>query len=390
MRHGRATSRPRTPLLDLIYSATADPGRWPEILTRVADHLGAVGGMLMHIPAAGKGHVTDIYGRLSEEHGAIVRDRYPWNPWSKAMLGVPAAQAVIVSSLLEQRELFKTAFYADVLRPQGHVDIMNVNHVALAQDGGVGGFGFCLSARGAERAHHNIRRMQHLVPHLNRALECTLQLGRLADGRHRLASVLQVMPNAALLINARGRIVLANAAAEMLLRTDDGLLIDNDGGLQFTAAFPTEAAVLSKTLAQALAVAAGTGDRLGEPLRLTRPSGAPPLLVLPVPLPPPAFELWNLVEPARVLVLIIDPAAQGHGKAATIQSAFGLTLAEARVAVLVASGMTGPQAANALGISTSTVKTHLKRCFDKIGVHSQVALARLLATLPIDPTGGWS
>lgn len=198
------------------------------------------------------------------------------------------------------------------------------------------------------------------------------------------------MPNPAVLINARGRIVLANTAAERLLQADDGLSVDGGGGLQMTAAFPAEAAALSKTLAQALAVATGTSDTLGEPLRLKRPSGAPPLLVLPVPLPPPAFELWNLLEPARVLVLIIDPVAQKHSKASTIRSAFGLTLAEARVAILVASGLTGPQTAEALGISASTVKTHLKRCFDKVGVHSQVALARLIATVPIDLTGGWN
>ncbi|GAB1717481.1 MAG: helix-turn-helix transcriptional regulator [Nitrobacter sp.] len=383
-------SRQKTSLLDLIYSAIADPGRWPEILTRVADHLGAVGGLLMHIPTAGQGRVIDIYGRLSEEHAAIVREYYPWNPWSKAMLDVPVNRAVIVGSRLKPGEIFKTGFYADVLRPQGLVDIMNVNHAALAQNGGVGGFGFCLSPRGTEQAHHRVRRMQHLVPHLSRALEGTLQLGRLADGRQQLASVLQLMPNPALLINAKGRITFANAAAEVLLRMGDGLSADSEGDLQFTAAFPAESAALTGMLSQALAVAAGTGDTLGEPLRLTRPSGAPPLLVLPVPLPPPAFELWNLLEPARVLVLIIDPSAQRRRKASTVQAAFGLTLAEARVAVLVADGLTGPQTADALGISLSTVKTHLKRCFDKIGIHSQVALARLLATLPIDPTGGWN
>ena len=63
---------------------------------------------------------------------------------------------------------------------------------------------------------------------------------------------------------------------------------------------------------------------------------------------------------------------------------------QARVAVLVGSGLTAPQAAEALGISLSTVKTHLKHCFDKIGVHSEVALARLLSTLPINPAGGWN
>ena len=388
MRHRLATSKPKSSLIDHIYGAIADPGCWPEILTHVADHLGAVGGMVTHVPALGKGRATIINGRLSEECGTVYREHYQWNPWARTMLDVPVGQAVIVSSLLQPSELFKSGFYADVLRPQGIVDIMNVKNISLSQDGAVGGFGFCLSARGIGEAHRHIRRMQRLVPHLNRALEGSLQLGRFADGRQQLASVLQLTPNPALLINARGCIVLANAAAEALLRTGDGLLIDSSGDLQFTAAFPAENTALSRILSQALAVAAGTGDTLGEPMRLTRPSGAPPLLVLPVPLPPPAFELWNLLEPARVLVLVVDPATQRQRNASTVQAALGLTPAEARVAILVADGLTGPQAAEALGISLSTVKTHLQRCFDKIGVHSQVALARLLATLPIDPTGG--
>ncbi|HVV41823.1 MAG TPA: LuxR C-terminal-related transcriptional regulator [Nitrobacter sp.] len=375
-------------LLDLIYGAIADPGQWPEVITQAADHLGAIGGMVMHIPAAGNGHVSATYGRLSAEYAAVMHNHYAWNPWAIAMQTVPVNQAVVANSHLQPGQLFKTGFYADVLKPQGIMEAISSRYQAFSLEGATGGFGFMLSARGAEQAHHNVRRLQRLLPHLNRALDGTLHLGRFADGRQQLASVLQLMPNPALLINMRGRITFANAAAEMLLRAGDGLSIDSNGRLQLAAAFPAETAALARMLAQALAVAAGTGDALGEPLRLTRPSGAPPLLVLPVPLPPPAFELWNLLEPARVLVLIIDPAAQWHSKASTIQAAFGLTLAESRVAVLIASGLTGPQAARALGISLTTVKTHLKRCFDKIGIHSQVALARLLATLPIDPTGG--
>jgi DNA-binding CsgD family transcriptional regulator/PAS domain-containing protein len=254
----------------------------------------------------------------------------------------------------------------------------------MAQNGGTGGFGFCLSARGAERADEGVRRLQRLTPHLSRALDASLQLGHLADGTRQLARVLQLMPNPALLLDGKGRITLANPAAELLLRTGDGLALDRDGGLQLAAALPAETAALSTALARALAVASGADDELGEPLRLTRPSGAAPLLVLPVPLPPPAFALWELLEPARVLVLIIDPSARSRAAASAIQATFGLTAAEARVAVLVGSGLSGPQAAATLGISPSTVKTHLKRCFDKTGVHSQVALARLLGALPTD------
>lgn len=374
-------------MLDLIYGAVADPGRWPEVLTRISDHLEAEGGMLIHIPAKGKGVPIAVYGRLSEEHGGLVREHYAWNPWSTAMLNVPFNKAVVVNSLLEPGALFKTGFYADVLRPQGHVDIMNTKHIAMSQDGGIGGFGFCLSARGTERAHQNVQHLQRLTPHLDRALNASLQLGHLADGTRQLERVLQLMPNPALLLDGKGRITRANPAAEVLLQTGDGLSFSRDGSLQLSATLPAETAALSKALAQAVAVASGANDELGEPLRLSRPSGAAPLLVLPVPLPPPAFAMWELLEHARVLVLIVDPSASSRAAVSAIQTAFGLTVAEARVAALIASGLSGPRTAATLGLSPETVKTHLKRCFEKTGVHSQVGLARLLGALPMDLIG---
>jgi DNA-binding CsgD family transcriptional regulator len=193
--------------------------------------------------------------------------------------------------------------------------------------------------------------------------------------------VLQLMPNPALLLDARGRISHANAAAESLLRMQDGLMISRNGGLHLAAARPAETAALSRALAQALSVAAGGNDVITGPLRLSRPSGRAPLLVVPVPLPPPAFALWELVETARAMVLILDPEPRPHAAMKAMKDMLGLTGAEARVAALIAGGLSAPEAAKALGVSPATVKTHLARCFAKTDVHSQLGLARLLGTL---------
>jgi DNA-binding CsgD family transcriptional regulator len=377
-------------LLDLVYGAVAEPDRWPEVLTRVSDYVGAVGGMLVYNapPGSSQNQNLIILGRLADEYTPTFHKHHVWNPWTLAMCNVPFGKATICGSLVERRIVHKTPFYADVLQPQGIADLMCISHQAMAQDGGIGGLAFGVSPHETDRADENVRRLQRLTPHLGRALDATLRLGRLADGTRQLARVLQLMPNPALLLDGKGRITLANPAAESLLRTNDGLMLDRDGGLRLAAALPAETAALSRALAQAAAVASGAGAELGGPLRLTRPSGAAPLLVLPVPLPPPDFALWELLEPARVLVLIVDPSAPSRATAAAIQTAFGLTASEARVAVLIGSGLSGPATAAMLGISPSTVKTHLKRCFEKTGVHSQVGLARILGALPIDPSIG--
>jgi DNA-binding CsgD family transcriptional regulator len=368
-------------LLDSIYGAVADPHLWPSVLATLSDHLNAIGGMLVYNAAPGRGRSFQVNGRLAEELTPTYLAHYTWNPWNCGMTRVPVGKVVIANSLVESGVIPRTAFYADVLAPQGIVDMFCINHRDFACEGSVGGIGFCLSARGADMADQNAQYLQRLTPHLFRALDATLRLGHLADGTPQLARVMQLMPNPALLLDGKSRIIHTNQSADALLRTGDGVTVTRNGGLHLSASFPGETAALSRALAQALAVASGSGDELCEPLRLTRPSGAAPLLVLPVPLPPPAFAMWELLGGARVMVLVIDPNAKSQAAASTMQATFGLTAAESRVAALIGSGVSGPQAAAALGISLATVKTHLKRCFEKTGVHSQVSLARIIGNL---------
>jgi DNA-binding CsgD family transcriptional regulator/PAS domain-containing protein len=370
-------------LLNRIYGAVADPALWPETLTSVADHLDSIGGMLIYnAPPGGKNLM--VLARLDPDLTAVFHKYYVWNPWTIAIKDQPFNQAIISGALVERRIIKKTGFYADVLAPQRIEDMSVISHRGMARDGGVGGFGFSLSVEGADRAEQHRRRLQRLTPHLSRALDASLRLAPLADGSRQLARVLQLMPSAALLLDNRQRIVHVNPAAEQLLRAGDGLTSSSNGGLCLSAVLPDERLALARSLAQAQRVADGSGDLLGEPLRVTRLSGAGPLLVVPVPLPPPAFSLWELTDTARLLVLVIDPGARNLAAATVLQAAFGLTPAEARVATLIGSGLSGPQAAQMLGVSPATVKTHLARCFEKLGVRSQVELARMLSALPPD------
>jgi DNA-binding CsgD family transcriptional regulator len=48
---------------------------------------------------------------------------------------------------------------------------------------------------------------------------------------------------------------------------------------------------------------------------------------------------------------------------------------------LIAGGRTVAEAAGALGIGVSTVRTHLLRIFDKTGTHRQADLVRMASAL---------
>lgn len=61
--------------------------------------------------------------------------------------------------------------------------------------------------------------------------------------------------------------------------------------------------------------------------------------------------------------------------------AFGLSSAQQRLALAIAAGMDVKHYAREAGISPNTVRTHLKRMFEKVGASSQPGLVRTLLTL---------
>lgn len=81
---------------------------------------------------------------------------------------------------------------------------------------------------------------------------------------------------------------------------------------------------------------------------------------------------------ARLLAIMCAAGDQPGGDEALAESAFGLTPAEARAATLIARGATAPEAAQALGLSPETVKTHMKSALNKTGAKGAKDLARLL------------
>jgi len=143
-------------LLNRIYGAVADPALWPETLTSVAEQLDSIGGMVVYNAPPG-GNNLIVLGRLDPEYTAIFQKHYVWNPWTTAVKDKPFNKAIIAGSLVERRIIKKTGFYADVLAPQHIEDMAVISHRGMARDGGVGGFGFSLSAEGVDRAEQHRR-----------------------------------------------------------------------------------------------------------------------------------------------------------------------------------------------------------------------------------------
>ena len=86
------------------------------------------------------------------------------------------------------------------------------------------------------------------------------------------------------------------------------------------------------------------------------------------------------VDEAEIIILVQEPEAAGRSKVAMVAAAHGLTPAETRLLGLVFKGLDTPAAAEHLGISKTTARTHLQRIFAKTETARQSALVHFVAT----------
>lgn len=83
----------------------------------------------------------------------------------------------------------------------------------------------------------------------------------------------------------------------------------------------------------------------------------------------------------RVLLTLLEPRAQPALDMEVLASAFRLTPAEARLAALIACGSTTAKCGRALGIQTSTLRSHLSAIYRKTGTHGKADLVRVVLSL---------
>ena len=91
---------------------------------------------------------------------------------------------------------------------------------------------------------------------------------------------------------------------------------------------------------------------------------------------------WVKVSDARVYV-IFGNTPNLDQQIEVAQVIHGLSETQAKIVALIAGGHDLSAIASQLGVTSNTVKTHLKRTFEKTGVNSQVELLRKLVSFSV-------
>jgi DNA-binding CsgD family transcriptional regulator len=192
-----------------------------------------------------------------------------------------------------------------------------------------------------------------------------------ADIRAAFEDALDRMPQGALLSDATGCVLFANRIAREILATGDGL---RSNGERLRADSPDQTWTLRSAIAQVLAPNHPSAS--GRMLALKRRSLRRPLSVLVTPI---GRTPSNPIRPIPIaLILVTDPEREAMPAAAQLRQLYDFTSTEAQVALLVARGEGVSAAAETLGVTRSTVRTHLLRIFEKTNTTRQAELVRLL------------
>jgi DNA-binding CsgD family transcriptional regulator len=214
-----------------------------------------------------------------------------------------------------------------------------------------------------------------LAQHLVRAATIQQHLHHLELAKQSALYGLDELKHGFVLVDARCRPMLVNRVAEALLGSEDGLRLEA-GAL--SASMPNDGRALRALVA---ACAGGDSTASGGKLKLSRKPGRLSLEVLVTPVQQETAE--SLIagafgQSAVALVLVFDPEAEMQTRIEGLRQQFGFTPAEVAFALEIIKGDGRKAAADRLGITVGTARSHLSKIFDKAGVRHQAELVRLL------------
>jgi len=360
-------------LIGDIYDAALDPALWPSVLESTCQFVNAVAALVLSVNLVDRRgefyfswgddpHYTELYFK---EYGKI-------NPLVPQVMQLPVGEVYCASTLMPYEQLKASRFFREWAEPQGYADfvatileksILSTATVSVSRD-----------RRNGLADDETRRRMGLLAPHFLRAVA----IGKVID-LHRVeaatfADTLDGLAAGMFLVDDAGRIIHSNASGQALL-ADGGMLRNANGILR---ALEPQA---NKAL-QDVCQAAGSGDTAvgisGIAVPLTGRDGER-FVAHALPLTAGARRRTGVAYSAAAALFVHRAAPEAPGPFEVVAQHFSLTPTELRVLFALVEIGGVPESAKVLGIAETTVKTHLRRLFQKTGAKRQADLVKIVA-----------
>jgi len=347
-----------------LARAALDPAHWKPALQRLTDSVGAVGTVLLP-PAAQRfaSISTDAIGEANERYfkeGWNTRDQR-----DRGLARILQRGVAVDLDFTTEEDIARSDYYNDFLGRHG-----------------LRWFAGLVAAAGSDQWVVSIQRSiaqgpfaaweQERLARLRGPLGTAATLARELDlARTRgLAEAFEILGSAAVVLDWRGDVILANATARNTLVGELRI-----ARRRLTASDQEACRSLSDLVDRVTSSLLTPAPR--PPVAVPR-AGRRPLIVYAVPI---LGHVSDIFTQARALLVVLDPDRRPMPPEEALRVAFSLTTAEARLAARLGTGESLDDAADSLRIAKETARCHLKQIFDKTGAHRQSELVALLGRL---------
>ena len=366
-----------------IHEAPLAPEGWTRALPSISGALRSEHGILLVQSAGRTTEFAVSFEMTSEQMAGFAAAADADSAFWGAIRGVPVGCVAPTSALLTDREFARTSFYNEGVRPMGAFHGLAVSPQSTPQR-----FVHISTGRRLGREDYDsddIAVLQALTPHLVTALRVG---NRLAAADFRAAGAgdaLDRLQAGVILVDLAARILLANRTAEAILAGNDGLGIDRDG---VCARGHRTTRVLRRLIVSCADITMVNGGPGGS-IELPRGEGRRPLRVVVAPFRAKTAQIgtaWLGAARPVAILMVTDPEQEQRVRKEDLRRRFGLTQAEANVALEILKGDGREASAARLGIAGTTVRAHLSHIFEKTCVRRQAELVRLLMQGEREPT----
>jgi DNA-binding CsgD family transcriptional regulator/PAS domain-containing protein len=359
-------------LIGDIYDAVLDPEQRIDVIEKIASFTGGHSGGLLSKHSLGYSEHLYCYIGADPESLQAYSESYPKLDPTAATHSFGVAQVVSATDVVPYDEFRRGRFYREWARPHGWVDVAS----AVVEKSATSCTFLSVVRHEASGVVDDEmrRRMALVVPHVRRAylIGKTINLGQAEAAC--FSDILDGLSAGMILVDGIGRVVHANAAGNAILgaadflRTVHGRLVAGDA--RTNAAF-------REILTAADAGDAAVGLR-GIALPLTAHDGEHYVAHV-LPLTSGVRRQAGLAFNAVAALFIRKAALAASAAPDVIGRMYKLTPAELRVLLAIVDVGGVPEVAAALGVASTTIKTHLNRLFEKTGVCRQADLVKLVA-----------
>jgi len=366
-------------LIGAIYDCVIAPERWTGVLNEIRTELGfatavlsaySLTNMRIGVNAASGTDPVQTMAQTSIEYAPDIVEL--WGGVER-IRQYPLGEPIIRSQAVPEETVLGNRYHLEWALPKGLFDAVGV--ALVREKTMIGNATFSQHQSDGAIDDAQVSGLRVLAPHIRRAVIISNLFDMKTLEAATFAATVEALTVGVVLADDDSKIVHTNAAATAMLAASDPLLARH-GRIAVQSA--TTTSTLQSAIAQAAKDEAALGQK-GIGIPIPRSSGDP-LVIHVLPLRRGDMRA-GLVQRAAAALFVASASGPPQLPHDALIQLYDLTPAEIRIFELICDGQTREAISSQLGVSVSTVKSHLFHVFEKTGCRRQVDLVRLARSL---------